>query len=516
MEPVNPLHLPEILGYMARYLSRNDQVQCLRVCKSWQETIEPLVWNELFISKGPLVRVPAPDILQIHRHQVTLLNIDLNVSPLYMSEYPKLHTLSINMDFEEDMDVMDLERNAMDLVHCNPSLVCLKIRDLRPSIGASFWSPISQLLPRLRSIVLHFGSMSGKETIEAFWSACTTLESLEVVTLRFEKDGAENGGEEGDNSNDDDDVAMSEEEYFGGVVSSPTMIFPRLCTLQLYGVVGMDEVEQLSLFSQCPQLQCLTWHWKPQCESTTAGWVGEQLVRRIGSRAAWPHLRRVNLYPQDAMLQDQDLSQLMNGMEPANELCFPGSGFGPVAFQALRRHFDQLQELTLSDGRLVTSPMLQEILCSCPSLTILRGESLQAKDIVQGTPWVCLQLKTLLIGFVFEEDEDHLQPRVFACLSRLSRLEFLHIGCKERRHVVHQDSLDCRLQSGLGSLIDLRVLAHFSISGTRQALSPTEVEWMVAHWTCLEVVYGNLSTDTSTNVKLRKLLQASLRNKSSR
>jgi hypothetical protein len=46
-------------------------------------------------------------------------------------------------------------------------------------------------LPHLQPIVLHFGSMSGKSTIEAFWNACTFLECLEVVTIKSEKDGEE-------------------------------------------------------------------------------------------------------------------------------------------------------------------------------------------------------------------------------------------------------------------------------------------------------------------------------------
>ncbi|KAI8362196.1 hypothetical protein B0O80DRAFT_435266 [Mortierella sp. GBAus27b] len=491
MAPINSLDLPEILSRVASFLSSDEQARCLRVCKFWLETIEPLVWKELTIDQDNLQLCPTPDILQLHRHQIALLRIEgLSVSRSYIMEFPKLHTMTISLDYSPEEDEhdknLDLESNAMYLIQSNPSIVCLKIIELRMYITGSFWSSVSQL-PQLKSISLHTGIMYGEDTIDAFWKACASLESLELVAIKLEKEDA---------------VVVD----CSSTVSTMSTTFPRLRRLQLFGLEGWDEMCQLDLFSQCPKLECLTWDQKATASARSPHWISGQLVKRIASRT-WPHLRSVSLRQEGAILQDSNISMILDGIDQATRVCFPGgSGFGPLAFRALRRHFSHLQELDLLDGRDVESWMLQEILSSCPALTALRAPSLLAKDVVEGSPWVCLKMRALIVGFVFKSGEENLQPQVFERLSRLSSLEALHVGKVASGRL--QGSLDFRLECGLMALASLKRLTHLFLHGTRQSIGPLDIAWMVTNWSCLRSIHGTLNTVPGENIRLRRLLRS--------
>ncbi|KAF9088047.1 hypothetical protein BGX27_002807, partial [Mortierella sp. AM989] len=69
------------------------------------------------------------------------------------------------------------------------------------------------------------------------------------------------------------------------------------------------------------------------------------------------------------------------------------------AFVELGRHFESLEEVDLGLTESVDSHMVQDILESCPRLLTFRGPKVDARDIVNGGPWVCRSLRSMKLLF---------------------------------------------------------------------------------------------------------------------
>jgi hypothetical protein len=88
------------------------------------------------------------------------------------------------------------------------------------------------------------------------------------------------------------------------------------------------------------------------------------------------------------------------------------------------------------------------------------------------------------------------QPRVFEKLATLTKLKTLCLDGVTGRGVQHlrfRETVDLRLEVGLGQLSTLQSLRKISFGYTHQRMGEQEIRWMVDHWS-LEEIRGELNT----------------------
>ncbi|KAG0364526.1 hypothetical protein BC939DRAFT_465591 [Gamsiella multidivaricata] len=478
MATVDALKIPEINLLIARYLERPHLVACLSVCKTWHQTFLPFVWKRIIIGTSRFVEgfSPSPEAMKQHRGLVQELQTDDLQLALYAIHYPNLRTLQLTRPFELDAESgSQVYRQTDKLVEAflsrNPSVTKLTLRC--KSSPRTIWGTISHLAG-LRELILH-ESFIKREDSDDFWSVCMQLECLELHDTTVESRRPLSAGN-----------------------------FPRMRKLMLSSVGGLSTPDQLEVIKDCPLLKDLQWY------SKTMTAVSKNMFVLHVAAGLWPYLERLHMMN---ILGDSDLATILDAQQQMTFLWLSGSGFGPLAFQALRRHFGVISELGLADCVNVTSVMFRDILCSCPRMEFLVGQGVLAKDIVEGGPWVCRSMRDLGLPIWFGAGEESLQPKIFQRLSELVLLEQFDMSVFQEDDPMpgldpmpDLDPLDFRLQSGLGALSGLKRLRVLTVSGTRQSADIKEAAWMVSNWRDLEVIHGRLNEIDDYNDKLEGLL----------
>ena len=117
-------------------------------------------------------------------------------------------------------------------------------------------------------------------------------------------------------------------------------------------------------------------------------------------------------------IHDHDVATMLRSINCAIKLVTNYSGFSAGAFRALRPHYPTLKVLDLQDCLETDATMTQEILTSCPHLTLFYGRVIWMNDLIGDTPegetvkepnenrlkpWVCPNLKSFEIGSVLVE-----------------------------------------------------------------------------------------------------------------
>lgn len=213
--------------------------------------------------------------------------------------------------------------------------------------------------------------------------------------------------------------------------------------------------------------------------------------------------------------------------------------------EAIVTHCQELQELIITEGPLISSNAFQRILCRATKLLHLHANydctegapensQLQALDVISSA-WACRSLKTFRADIVgiprpdieFQQDRQRvqgalftgtveashdIQRRVLAQLGSLTQLEELclgsfaiDIGNEEAwefeeeeevggmRYVDQHFQLTClemSLASGLDLLADLKELRVLDVTRMAHRIGVPELEWMQANWPSIEAIKG--------------------------
>lgn len=171
----------------------------------------------------------------------------------------------------------------------------------------------------------------------------------------------------------------------------------------------------------------------------------------------------------------------------------------------MQLHYYGIQKLVFTHPIGFTSATAQEIMCQCPMLETFVAPSITAKDIIEGHPWVCLNLRVLSLKFCFHpQTVRRMQPLVFERLSKLTRLEELTLGgsLSEDAGQKLYDVCNLTLENGLDRLSTLRSLRVLDIITSRQGMCEKEIEWVMEHWVSLTDIYGVLNVNTELKRRL--------------
>jgi len=165
------------------------------------------------------------------------------------------------------------------------------------------------------------------------------------------------------------------------------------------------------------------------------------------------------------------------------------------------RYMSTLKELDLSFCRQVNGRIVQEVLCSVPTLEVFHADYITGTDLDNSRPWVCVGLQHLTLAFVLVSEKVRL--RVFHRLSTLTKLRTLKLDMFSVLHYgdggltpipvakATQQCLQFSLLKGMGMLINLKLLRVLRGPFCEQTVwKMTEAQWVLSHWPNLEAVEG--------------------------
>ncbi|KAG0051782.1 hypothetical protein BGZ83_003308 [Gryganskiella cystojenkinii] len=355
----------------------------------------------------------------------------------------------------------------------------------------------------------------------------------------------------------------------------------RLRYLAMVALNGLSVAHQFSILQRCPRIEKLRWSLlKPAQEQIPLREMTESI-----HQGTWPNLVELNLM--GGITDDDAIARMLEAFDQGLEqLILISSGFGSASLDALLkpRHFGQggvgfsnqasgysvisawgtsrpshalsLTVLELSGCPLMTSSMAQEIMCSCPNLTVLRVIKLSDEDILggrakehdvedessrvlplKGKPWVCIKLERLLLSR-FEMSMTPLSSSpliglqsagatstttevsavspnnrlILDRLSQLTRLTQLSLGggYDEYGSTVAEPgrTLVLSMNHGLEMLARLKDMRTLTFDGRKQtAMGEKDVRWMAAYWPKLSSLAGSIPIDVEAKKELEQWLE---------
>ncbi|KAG0210564.1 hypothetical protein BGX28_009200 [Mortierella sp. GBA30] len=462
-KPTSPLDIPEIRALIGQYIPRHDLTNCIRVCKTWNESYVHLIWRDLEFKKtyNPWPE-PQLEAVQRHSHHVQKLDMDVGTPPwAYRIVYANLKEIIVGPC-----------RDIMELIARNPTISSIDMK--YPITSASRHIPgLWKSMARLQNLKTLSSSETPKveqEDLNYFWQVCLKLESLKWEAT----------------------VPSTSS------LPSATRFNIRQLEMDLNPIALWRFQDQLEICMRSPGLKSLTLQ---DCESLRQ--VGERVLNNVKA-GYWQNLEELSLL-QGFPVTDKVLSGVLSGMRRVVTFAIPGATFGPLSLASLRPSFPHLHRIMLI-GPSVTSKVIQEVLASCPRLWDFKATRLSAKDVLEdGRPWACrgmvhFQVHIELIGTAQQRSQQH--QLIFKRFSELQKLEILNLDkkshAKKRSH-----SLVFQLEDGLETLSQMKRLRSILMDHRMPDLE--DLQWMVDHWPELELIQAeDMYVYTSKNKDISK------------
>lgn len=559
MQPIQhpALNLPEVITAIGSFLPHKSIVACLQVNSSFHSLLAPFIYNSLKIySRYRASRQPLTQTLERYAHLVHDLSINSFVSLAYLTAgYRNLRSISFSSfkgnqsaQIGTDDEILDA---LLQLVRDNPGLTTWILVDPWPQIPAFIWKVIAETTADLDMLLLNNTRVS-EEARPWFLMACRKARQLNLTTVTVE------GPESSNNFTGHTDASPSPSSQQAVLQSLNPSFSPQ--TVSLDDVPGLSMLEQLELLTRCQHLKSIFWRSVDQYTHLQLQKATEQDVffmraemQRLFHSITWSCLTSVHIEnqgdysdnPLRRNLTDECMCHILKSIPPGRlkNLFCTSLGMGTEGLKSLSRHFSNLCVLNARGNAVITSPVLQQLLESCPQLTRIDAIELHIRDIRKGGPWVCGRMVELSFSFNLWLEQDDVGWRDFACspltdkaqdavettrfihdqhhvfdrLASLTALESLDVQTFPLRFnsvtgsdglvMIHYGELDFRVSHGLQKLSTLKELRNLDVSASYQRLEREDVEMMVALWPKLNFLGGRLTSDKHVEVILRDYLE---------
>ncbi|KAF9298319.1 hypothetical protein BGZ88_007164 [Linnemannia elongata] len=545
MQPAqhSALNLAEIIIAIGSFLPRRSIVACLQLNSSFHSLLAPLIYNDLkLFSRRSVSKRPTTETLVRYAHLVHDLSINSFVSLAYLTAgYNNLRSISFSSHKGNQAAQLGTDDEILDallqLLQDNPGLKSWSLDDPWPQIPAIIWKAVAESTTEPNVLCLYNTTVS-EEARPWFLKACRKTRQLvlERVTIQ--------GSEKSSNN-------------ITGHTDTPPSFSPQ--SVQFKIVPGLSMIDQLEFLSRCPHLQDVFWEPVSQDTHRQLQQATEQelmsmraAIRRFFQHTTWPHLKSVTVrklgdFPDSSLASRLTVESLDHILESIlagrlEQLVCKGSVLGAAGLRFLSRQFSNLSVLTGRRCAVISSPVVQQLLESCPQLTTIDVAELHIRDIRKGEPWVCTRMVDLSFSFnlwlekgdvgwrdfacspLSDTDQDALETTrfiqdqhcVFDQLSRLTALKCLDVQVYPLRFngvagsggsvMLHYGELDFRISHGLEMLSTLKELRSLIFYGTFQRLQRDDVEMMVAQWPQLDCLNGRLAADNELDTSLGKYL----------
>lgn len=453
----SPLLLPEILLYIAPYLTHQDVVICLKVCRQWNQSFTPLIFRTITTPEDWTTAKDFPSLPSLIKNAFWVRSLTLTttvgLSP-FLDQCTRLKTLVVHGDiFSKQQDTIWIELTS--LVRRNPLIERIFFGfDRQNSPSTEFFRAVFEACPNLNRYESSQGKYEDQEQVEALMKV---LRRIKSVSTRY--------------------------ETFTNIPVDTTGSCPHMQDLTIKDAKGLSIQSQVDLVCQCPHLQHLKW---TVCRDMF--FPIQQFCDRIP--AACPNLRKLQMdgcgipYP-------CDLSRILNSLSHLELLAFCGTAIFSKTFRAMERHFRTLRSLDLADCFSVKSWMTQGVLEGCPVLETLKVPYILMGDIEDGGPWVALRLKQLRVHFrtsmLWGAKYISEHEATFRALGKLSDLEILDVRGFNTRNPA---GLQFQLDLGLAGMGMMRKLTFVNMLNTDQNIENQELGWIKKHWPHLTKAEG--------------------------
>ena len=438
--------------------------RCGGTCSSRTDGEPPITRTNPLTARSDLTR----DLYR-HRHLIHDLSLSGDTAGLENYNYPNLRRLGLHniLSYTEDL--------FLELLKTFPSLVELEFTGHKLSLPTLL---ALSAHPCIANLSLNGGVIKAMDA-PIFWEVCGKLESLLLHGVSFEN-GAIPAG----------------------------VVLDRLHNLRIFYLKTLAISDQLDLLLRCPNLRVL--HWMEFGTDNSNEYLN--LDKDRIPEGYWHCLQELEI---QRYFQDKQVASIFRGVGSGNlvNMTLGDCHLGEQATKALGLHHATLVELDLWECRSVSSTFSRDVLSSCPRLKTLHTQAVLARDVVNGGPWVCQQLQTLAICFLFGELELDLQHGIFGRLSTLTRLEFLLMRIPSDDESFERGRiLEFRLENGLEQLATLQQLTTMDFEESEvnvyaPQMGKHEAGWMLANWKKLRSILGVLNDDPSTDSKLMSMFK---------
>lgn len=321
------------------YIPRHHLPACARVSKAWYGATIPVLWK--LVNGGEL-----PKAIHRYAHFVKFFTLNHDPTERHLSlRFPNLVSLTFGSTSHPDI---------VQLITPHTSITHLEFQGLVPL-------PPWDALLGFRNL-RHFKAIElivSHDDIDKFWILCSKLEQLDIHDIPCQ-----------------------------GSLSNWT--FRRLKELRILASTSDDIPLVLEFMRWRPKPTSLDWCGKNAVSFTT------EFIQLLNART-WPLLHSFD--SRDHTMTSNDVLGIAQGMQQIVSFGFSVYKLQPELFLvALRPHFNSRKKLAVDIFVEMPDRFIPEILSSCPMLEIMEAPTVNAKDIVEGKPWVCLNLRELRMG----------------------------------------------------------------------------------------------------------------------
>ncbi|KAG0046218.1 hypothetical protein BGZ83_008608 [Gryganskiella cystojenkinii] len=489
----------KILACIERYLTKEDAINCIRVCKTWKAEFEPTIWRtfKLFnIPKSLMHPRAAIEVVQRNAKYVHHLEVEFICgSPVAHPRLscPQLQTLKfVTLEGYDDVDddAKDSKGNAAELT-------------------TLLWTNLSETLKDHRTLQkVQIYSDTGLTPPAHFWKTLTTCQKLtEIDTygLILEPDLMLPYLEAC--SSPTICTVKTDGDSFDDLFTWPKDIsFPELLTLEIGLSADGNSAPALSWILLCPKLTSLDW--------TSSDEVWSEMFANLVPKAC-PNLTCLRL---QMFIEDEELALIINEIPRIEELHLEQSDFYEHSMAALRRHFPYLRDLNLLEAENRTSRFVQEIMSSCPNLLVLRANDFVfTEETINQHPWVCLKLRTLHLGINVGDLTWERHHEIYRRFAQLTELRNLVTGWTTGMiHDEDKESIELSKRAGIDALKTLTRLESFYPRGILEEAIEKDgfevVTWMLDHWKNLKTLVGHLPRNVKGyDAIMKRLKERSIR-----
>ncbi|KAG0195975.1 hypothetical protein BGX28_000294, partial [Mortierella sp. GBA30] len=479
--------LPEILIHIGNYLEIKDSLICIHVCKLWKFTFEPQLWRAFTLKKlvnGTKSGIVVPSFTLMKRNAPYIRSLTLEdvsaAQGAFFRRCCQVEELHLAIDVRSTKDVQKRTRALEGIL---------------------------QSLPRIRRItIMGYGNVIPNSIFFQNAANCPHLEVLETTGCCFFGPAAETYMRS--ISANIRRLSSKRDSFERMFVFPDDLNFPELQSLDIQEVAWMTIETQLDWISHCPNLTSI--RWKAAYDMPVAKFC--QVIP-----TACPNLTTIEL---ELFMFDSEIAPILSVMPRIEDLTLR-INFAELSMNSLRRHFSWLRDINLQFNNVVaTGALVHEILCSCPALKTIIARGIQYTDIVAfPQPWICKDLQVfqlnIYLGGTWDAPEEQQVHRnldenemervlnahreIYDRISQLTNLHHISINFVDFDGML---TTPMPFDAGLGSLATLKRLKHFHCDTlfqkwtiSRQEVIKT-VEWMVEHWTSLEVLETKTWGDT--------------------
>ncbi|KAF8931731.1 hypothetical protein BGZ58_007452, partial [Dissophora ornata] len=500
---------------------KSDLARCCSVNKTWHATMIALVWKFIKLRGDAPKQFPPLSALTRHRHLVkNLYTRGSDIPPTYTGiHFPNLEKFAVSYSSPR-MEIVNLS-----------TLVELRMYSVDTGMQSStVWLALMDA-PQLRTLIISGGEILG-DSLQSFTQLCARLQTVRLTMMTLLKGSSS---------------SLSHIPTSLSTIQISSVSTPKLRTLVLKGICGMNTSDQLEWMLHFPTLKKLCWNVYPSEGQA-------QVLRRYMEDKAggnrWPDLECLRL--DSSMAEDEDLAAILQRIRRLTWLSVEASYFGPrSALIMASQHASTIKILNIAQCQHVTGGMVAKLLKSCTQLRELTCGRVLAQDFLnedqvdakaeavaetKAAEWGCTKtLRSLKIGFEFapsflsssdnyqtgaDANSDHeeteveklrqnieqRQHQIFQKLSMFTSLSILKTDISGAGRL--QCGLDFRLSKGLEQLSTLKRLSVLDFGYTKQCVGTEEVNWIFQHWRNLHTIRGKLNMDADVDSEVSGLLSS--------